>query len=302
MRSSIRGYLAVVLMFSIVRVGLAVDGHPFEDADLEVRREVEFVHRAGESLKLDLYLQKTVGPAPIILHVHGGGFIGGDKRDLPLNLLQPLVKAGCSVISVNYRLAPKHPFPAAPDDVETSIDWVRSHAAELRVDKSKIVLLGASAGGLLVSLVGARHRPANDIAGVIALYGEHDLPLRVSENPCCADGRTFPRPPDGCISPGLGAFLGFSKLSPENDHILKAASAANQVHPDMPPYLLVHGTRDFGVPFEQSVSMQQTMLRAGATCKLVPVVGGGHGGWSASSMQHYRTDVENWIREKLQIP
>ena len=301
MQSSIRGLLIIGLMFSIVRFGLADDGHPFAGTDLEVRRDVEFVQRADESLKLDLYLQKMTGLAPVILHVHGGGFVGGDKRDLPIDLLQLLVKAGCSVISVNYRLAPKHPFPAAPDDVETSIDWVRTRAAELRADKSKIVLLGASAGGLLVSLVGARHRPANEIAGVVALYGEHDLPLRVSENPCSSDGRTFPRPADGCISPGLGAFLGFSKVSPEHDPILKAASAANQVHPDMPPYLLVHGTRDFGVPFEQSVSMQQTMLRLGATCKLVPVVGGGHGGWSAPSMQHYRTDVETWIRETLHI-
>jgi alpha-L-fucosidase 2 len=301
MRSSIRGYLGVVWIFTLVSVGRTDDSHPFAGTDLAVRRDVIFVERTGESLKLDLYLQMTVGPNPVIVHVHGGGFVGGDKKDLPLDLLQPLVKAGCSVVSVNYRLAPKHPFPAAPDDVDASIEWVKTHAAELRSDKSKIVLLGASAGGLLVSLVGARHRPASDIAGVVALYGEHDLPLRVSENPCSSDGRTFPRPPDGCISPGLGAFLGFSKLAPETEGILNAASAANQVPAGMPPYLLVHGTRDFGVPFEQSVSMQQAMLRVGAACKLVPVVGGGHGGWSTPSMQHYRTDVENWIRETLKI-
>lgn len=301
MRTSILGGLSAALLLLAIHNCIADDGHPFTGVDLEVRRDVEFVQRDAESLKLDLYLQKTAGPAPTILHVHGGGFVGGDKRDLPLDLLRPMVSAGCSIVSVNYRLAPKHPFPAAPDDVDASVVWVRTHAADLRVDKSKIVLLGPSAGGLLVSLVGARHRPANDIAGVIALYGEHDLPLRASENPCASDGRTFPRPADGCISPGLAAFLGFSKLSPETDHLLKSASAANQVHANMPPYLLVHGTRDFGVPFEQSVSMQQSMLRAGATCKLVPVVGGGHGGWSAPSMQHYRTDVENWVREKLQI-
>ncbi len=134
-----------------------------------------------------------------------------------------------------------------------------------------------------------------------ALYGEHDLPLRVSEDPCCADGRTFARPEGGCIAAGLAAFLGFSTLSPENEKTLRSASATTHVHADMPPYLLVHGTRDFGVPFEQSVSLQQTMLRAGADCTLVPVVGGGHGGWTAPSMQHYRTDVERWLRAKLRL-
>lgn len=70
----------------------------------------------------------------------------------------------------------------------------------------------------------------------------------------------------------------------------------------MPPYLLVHGTRDFGVPFEQSVSMQQAIIQVNASVKLVPVVGGGHGGWKDPSMQHYRSDMEDWLRERLKIP
>jgi acetyl esterase/lipase len=239
---------------------------------------------------LDAYLQRSQTPSAAVIFVHGGGFVGGDKKDYPHDLLDPLTENGFSTISVNYRLAPKHPFPAATDDVETAIAYVKQHARELRIDPRRLAMLGPSAGGLIVSYVGARHRPENRVAAVVSMFGEHDLVLRASENPCCMDGRVGPRPPGGCISGGLAALLGFSEIkTPEQQQRLREASAVSYVQKDMPAYLLIHGTRDYGVPFEQSVSMYETMTEAGADCTLIGIISGGHGNWH---------NLPQWTKER----
>ena len=109
------------------------------------------------------------------------------------------------------------------------------------------------------------------------------------------DGRAFPKPKGGCISGGLAAYLGFKELTPENYKILKDASTVAHVHKDMPPFLLIHGTRDYGIPYEQSVQLQQVMQFAGAECDLVAIVGGGHGGWNKPEQQHYKKTMVEWV-------
>jgi alpha-L-fucosidase 2 len=264
-------------------------------ADLEIRRDIEFSRPAGIALHLDAYLQHSQTPSAAVIFVHGGGFVGGDKRDYPRDLLDPLTEKGFSIISVNYRLAPKHPFPAATDDVEAAIAYVKEHAPVLRVDPRRLALLGPSAGGLIVSYVGARHRPENRVAAVVSMFGEHDLVLRASENPCCMDGRVMPRPPGGCLSGGLAALLGFSEIkTPEQEQRLREASAVSYVQRDMPPYLLIHGTRDYGVPFEQSVTMRERMREVGADCTLIGIVGGGHGNWQ--NLPQWATERQHMVR------
>ena len=120
------------------------------------------------------------GPFPTMIYVHGGGFTRGDKRDLPKPLFDDFTKAGFNWISVNYRLAPKYTFPAETDDVELAVEYVKSHAPEYKIDPGRLVLMGGSAGGHLVSFVGAKHRPGNRVAAVISMYGEHDLVSRTS--------------------------------------------------------------------------------------------------------------------------
>jgi alpha-L-fucosidase 2 len=274
---------------------------PLSAAEFETRLDVEFSSPGGESLKLDAYLLRDPARHPALIFVHGGGFVGGDKKEYPRDLLEPLMEIGFSTFSINYRLSPKHPFPAAVDDVESAVRYLKQHAADFRIDPERLALLGPSAGGLLVSWAGAACRPENRVAAVVSMFGEHDLVLRAAEDPCSVDGRAIPRPKGGCISGGLAAFLGFSELTPENEPKLRQASAVTHVHRDMPPYLLIHGTRDFGVPFEQSVSMQEAMRNAGADCTLIPIVGGGHGGWNKPEMQHYRRELREWLKEKLRV-
>jgi len=273
--------------------------------NLEVRKDIEFTRAGSVSLKLDAHLQAgSRKPAPCIVWVHGGGFVSGDKAGYPHALLDPILESGFAMISLNYRLAPQHPFPACVDDVEAGIAYIKAHAAEFRVDPKKLVLMGESAGGLIVSVVGGRARPANRVAGVVSLYGEHDLVTRVQENPCIMDGRAEPMPAGGCLSPGLKALLNVQSASPESMGIIRDASAVTYVRADMPPYLLIHGTREFHVPYEQAVSMHDRMKRAGADCTLISILGGSHGtgGWEKLPQgKEYKVQTLDWLKKKLKL-
>ncbi|ELP64665.1 alpha/beta hydrolase [Streptomyces turgidiscabies] len=93
----------------------------------------------------------TDGPLPVIYHVHGGGMVLGNNRvgvDGPLRWAKEL---GAVVVSVEYRLAPEHPYPAPIDDVYAGLLWTAGHAAEIGADPERIVIAGASAGGGLTA-------------------------------------------------------------------------------------------------------------------------------------------------------
>src|ERR1043166_8356965 len=81
--------------------------------EVEIRNDTEFVAIGDVKLALDAYVPKHGrGPFPCIVWVHGGGFVSGDKKDFPRQLLDPICDAGCAMIALNYRLAPQYPFPA----------------------------------------------------------------------------------------------------------------------------------------------------------------------------------------------
>jgi alpha-L-fucosidase 2 len=262
--------------------------------------DISYAEPHEPSKKLDAYLHPSAGAHSALVFVHGGGFVAGDKRPCPSYILNPALEHGYSVLSLNYRLAPKHPFPAAIDDVAAAIRFIKANAKHWHIDPRRLVLTGESAGGLISALSGAKLVGDDQVAAVIPMCGEVDLELRASENPCCVDMQVVPRPPGGCISTGLGAFLGFKEIKTDADRArIRAASTVAQLHRGMPPYLLVHGTRDFGVPFEQSVSLQQAMQKLGGDCTLLPVVGGGHGNWTPEQWRDVNAYMIRWLDEKL---
>lgn len=295
-------------LFSAALIGLLATSPLALQAasELVVTRDVPFATVDGITLAMDTYLPKPSGKGalPTVVWVHGGGFVSGDKQGYAQSLMDPLFRAGFAMVSVNYRLAPKFPFPACVDDVETAIAFIKAHAKDWNIDPQRLVLMGDSAGGLIVSVVGGRAKPPNRVAAVVSLYGEHDLVTRVTENPCIMDGRAVPIPPGGCLSPGLAALLGIQSVSPEGMKIVREASAVTYVRKDMPPYLLIHGTREFHVPFEQAISMHETMKRAGADCTLIPILGGSHGlgGWEKLPQgAEYKEQTLAWLKAKLRL-
>src|SRR5580692_10924139 len=143
---------------------------------------------SGEKLTMDYYAPAGSGPHPIVIIIHGGGFIGGtSKNGSEAYCADFLAPAGYAVFSINYRLAPKYPYPAMVEDVQRAIRYIRHNAKTWKADPHRIALVGGSAGGYLSNMVGILQSPG--IAGskdpvdrtsarvqaVVTLFGPSDL-------------------------------------------------------------------------------------------------------------------------------
>jgi arylformamidase len=125
--------------------------------------------------KLDLYQPEGDGARPILLWVHGGGFLKGEKAspDHPFNAHfgQLAARAGFVGAVINYRLAPEHQWPSGGEDVGLALDWLRENAAQHKGDPQRIVLVGTSAGSVHVATWLKVHPDARDVRGAVLLSG-----------------------------------------------------------------------------------------------------------------------------------
>ena len=235
-------------------------------------------------LQLDLWVPPTAGPAPLVVWVHGGAWIVGDRRDLPPTLrpdqlFETLVDAGLAVATIDYRLVREAAFPAQLHDVKAAVRYLRAHAEELGLETSRVGIWGESAGGHLASLAGlTAHRP--DLEGDLGVVGPSSAVDVVVDWYAPTDLESMPRPTGA--SP-LAEFLPEGVASPE-DQVLHGldeqarsdASPVNHVTAAAPPFLIVHGTADPLVPYAQSEQLAAALTAAGVPVRLVPVDGAEH--------------------------
>lgn len=132
----------------------------------------------GGPLALRVYTPEGTGPFPMVVYCHGGGYVVGD-----LDTQDMIARALCSwsgvvVVSVDYRLAPEHPFPAAPDDTFAALEWVAAHAAEIGGRADRLAVAGDSAGGNLVAAAAlrARDRGGPALRALVNIYGSCNYP------------------------------------------------------------------------------------------------------------------------------
>lgn len=266
--------------------------------------DLEYARPDGEALLLDLQTPEGPGPFPTLIFVHGGDFTAGSRKGGP-KLMDDMTKAGYAWASIEYRLAPKHRYPAQIEDLEAAVRFLRKNAPKFSVDPERLVLVGESAGVLLVSYSGTRLKGESRVAGVISLAGTHDLYRRFHPTGgCFVGGKFVPNPEPGkpqfCMPAGISAYLGITGPGPESLKLIRKASPLEQIRRDMPPYLLLHGTADRNAPFEQSVYMYEAMRAAGARCDLFVMDGGGHSvsGWdSLPGGSAYRPFVLDWLKK-----
>lgn len=259
-----------------------------------VTKDVVYGEVGGVKLRLDASVPAGSGPFPAVVLVHGGAWKYGDKNNF-VSLFDPLTHAGYAWFSINYRLAPKHPFPACADDVETAMKWVKQHAKDYNIDPDRVALLGESAGGHLVELVAARSDKdsAARPAAVVAMYAPSDLPaLAVSAE---AHGMV--------IGPILAAVFGRDTLDEKTQQLLRDASPLTYVKAGLPPFLLLHGTADQLVPMSQSTAFQTACRAVGVPCDLVTVKGGPHGMvmWNLIDPS-YKAKIVDFLDSKLKTP
>ncbi len=256
--------------------------------------EIEYGTASGVSLRLDACVPDGPGPFPAVILVHGGGWNAGDKSGGPQKgymapMHDPLTAAGFAWFSINYRLAPEFHHPAAVEDVETAIRWVKKHAAEYRVDVRRIALSGESAGGQLIAFAAVRADESTRVAAVVPFYGLFDF---------VAETKTR-----GSLNPSFARLFGRDAIDEPMLKLMHDASPANFVKPGLPPFLLVHGTADQSVNFQQSVDMQARLRAAGVPCELIAIKDGPHGmlPWPALAPD-FKDRVIAWLRVTLQVP
>jgi acetyl esterase len=251
-------------------------------------KDVEYAQASGVHLTLDAHIPDGAGPFLTAILVHGGGWIAGDKQQYITYLFKPLADAGIAWFSINYRLAPQFKFPADADDVEAAIRFVKANAAKYKVDPKRIALIGESAGGHLVAYVGARNRPDSRVAAVVSMYGIHDfIAAAVAWKP---------------VPHEILDLFGIQAVDVESAPTLIKASPVTYISPDMPPFLLIHGSQDRDVPYAQSVEMCSKMKEAGARCQLITVKGAPHGmdHWEPHPEFHwYKKALIDWLQKTL---
>jgi acetyl esterase/lipase len=212
----------------------------------------------------DLYLPERQNGA-LVVYVHGGGWTGGSRTEYPPDLFAALLRRGYTVASIDYRLAPRHRFPAQAVHVANAIACLKGRAGAYGIDPARVGLAGASAGGHLAALHGTTGGQGfvtiggdASVSAVVSLYGPANL----------ADD--FP----GASLRILQAVFGASSRS---DPVVRAASPITHVSGDDPPFLLLHGERDALVPIRQSEELAAALQAAGVEVTLVRVANATHG-------------------------
>lgn len=264
---------------------------------------IEFAKPGGKALLLDLHVPEGAGPFAAALLVHGGGFDGGHRDTNVRPLFEVFSDAGFAWFSIDYRLAPEARFPQAMEDVNTAIRWVKSNAAKYHIDVSKIVLVGESAGGLLVNYAGTHETPETRVAAVVDFYGPVDygkLAEARRDHPDRFDMKTINR---HAANGGGIHFFGVEQLDEQGLEKLHSVAPIAAVHKGMPPFLCIHGTSDDQVSYEQSTAMCSAMQQVGAVCDLISIQGGGHGmsAWRAPDMQHWKAEMIRWLKQQLAL-
>ncbi|MBI2512305.1 MAG: alpha/beta hydrolase [Opitutae bacterium] len=214
-----------------------------------------FSRGGGEELKLDFYRARGTTPAgaPCLVVVHGGGWDGGERTQIPA-WNHRWASRGYAVAAITYRLAPRFVWPAQRDDVLAALAWLKAHARELGLDAGRFVLLGRSAGGQIATAVayGARD-PA--IRGVISFYAPQDMEFAWGVS----------REDDALNSIKLmRQYLGGPPDTPERRQLYASASAQAMIGPATPPTLLLHGAPDTLVWHRHSERLAAALAAVGA--------------------------------------
>lgn len=289
-----------------------------------------YVYKQVGDLKIQADVYRTPAPVgPVVVWIHGGALIVGHRGSVIEALRDRFLDAGCVLVSIDYRLAPETKLPEVIEDVEDAFIWIRQRGSELfGADPGRLAVLGGSAGGYLTLVAG--HRVQLPPLALVSFYGYGDLTgawysqpsphprhqqktmshqeayAQVSGAPI-ADSRE--RPGDG------NAFYqhlrqtgqwpqAVSGFNPDTEaERFTPFMPVRNVGPDYPPTLLIHGTADTDVPYEQSVLMAEQFDHHDIEHRLVSLDGIEHGldGLDEAVKSEVYADAVDFVCHKLGI-
>lgn len=213
---------------------------------------------------------------PLLVWIHGGAWQGGEKRIF--NDFERFTHRGFAVLSISYRFIQEAPFPAQLIDCKTAIRWARAHAETYGYNPDKIIVGGNSAGGHLASLLGVTN---GDTRYDVGMYLEYTSDVQAVVDKFGPVNLSNEEMPD--FAHVMNAFV-------SNDMQMRHdASPLQLITGAEPPFLIMHGTDDPAIPFNQSQQFYEALKAAGVDVQFCPVPGGLHG---FDSIEEYKIMTE----------
>jgi acetyl esterase/lipase len=255
-------------------------------------------------IQADVYRPDDDKSRPVVVWIHGGALIMGNRSSVPKNLADLCGEQGYALVSLDYRLAPEAKLPEIIADIKDALRWLHGDGArECKLDPKKLVVTGGSAGGYLTLMTGICVEPRP--TALVAYWGYGDVdgdwyvkpsefyrkqPLVPKDEAYGAVGKkelTGSEPEyDGKARSRYYLYLRQNGLWTKDVSGVDPKTATNELDPfcpvrnvtkDFPPTMLVHGTEDTDVPYELSANMAKQFVRFKVPHELVTVEGAGHG-------------------------
>jgi len=264
-------------------------------------RTYTYKSAGGGELKADVYGPDDTAKKPVLIWIHGGGLISGSRAGIPRFARELAQRSGFAVVSIDYRLAPNTKLPAIIEDVQDAHRWVCARGPELfGADPGRLAVAGGSAGGYLTLMAGFRFDPRPRV--LVSYYGYGDItapwysrpdpfylkqPHIPKEEAYAAVGETeVSSPPAGnkrgrfylyCRQQGIWPREVAGHDPDSENGWFDPYCPVRNVSKDYPPTLLIHGTADTDVPYEQSKEMGIKLAELSVKHELITVPGAGHG-------------------------
>jgi acetyl esterase/lipase len=265
--------LALVFSAAAARAQTSATWSAVAANDFRIVPNITYLTANNFEAKLDVYTPTSPGPHPTVLHIHGGGWVGGTKESVVLRAL-PWLEMGFAVVNATYRLARVSEAPAAVEDCRCALRWIVQNAKEYNFDPARIVVTGYSAGGHLALTTGMlpvsagldRQCPGPQeprVAAIVNWFGITDVADLL-------DGANMRTYAVGWLGSRLDRVEAARRVSP-----------LTLVRKDLPPILTIHGDADPVVPYQHATRLHAALQQAGATTELVTIPGGRHGGFPA---------------------
>ncbi len=241
---------------------------PLRGRSVGVTKNIDYWGDGDRRHRLDIYRARRAVPegAPVMVYIHGGAWVMGEKREQGKPMMYELVARGWVCVAINYRLSPKATWPAHIVDAKKAVAWVKAHIAEYGGDPNFVAVSGGSAGGHLCALLAltagdAGFQPGfedadTSVNACVPFYGVMDM-----------TGSDEGESRYGSALLDLLEKRVMKVSATEHPEIFRAASPTYRVHADAPPFFVLHGQNDTLVP----VSVARTFVAALRAVSSAPV-------------------------------
>jgi acetyl esterase/lipase len=260
--------------------------------DYSITPNVVYSVASNYECKLDVYARRGApAPVPVVVFIHGGGWVGGVKETNTFWLM-PYIQMGFAVVNVEYRMARVALAPAAVEDCRLALRWVTRNARAYNFDSTKIVITGGSAGGHLALMTGMldstagfdapkdwdQVNPPLRAAAIVNWYGITDV--------------------KDLLSGSSRENYAVSWLGSQSNReaLADRVSPLSYIRKNLPPILTIHGTADQLVPYNHAVRLHAGLEKAGVPNELITIPDGRHGGFTREQMLMIHDRIRKFLK------